>query len=97
MMRKQSTHGYLDIRQIDMKQVYIPNLERLTDDDKKQLYDLFDKQKDRTLGSIISELSNKNNDRLTLDKTLADSLGLKINLAQLKTLYELAYEHITNE
>lgn len=97
MNRKQSTQGYLEIKQIDMRQIYIPNLEELHTKNKEKLFDLFNKQKNRPMGSIISELSEKDNERLYLDKTLADCLGLKINLTELKTLYDLVYEHITME
>lgn len=95
-LAKQSTRGYLEIKQFDLNQVLIPNINKMNKNNRAKLEDFFEKNRRRKLESIPEQLSNKTDYRLTLDRTVADALGIKIARRNLLRLYDLVWKHISS-
>ncbi len=91
---KQSTRGYLQIRQADLHQIFIPNVEKMNEETQNKLLNLFEEIKNQKVESIRMQLANKANYRLILDKTIADTLGIKISKEKLAHLYDLTLKEI---
>lgn len=91
---RQSTRGYLQIRQADLCQVFVPDIEKINEETKNKLLKLFEDTKSLRVESVRMQLANKANYRMILDKIIADCLGIKISKEMLAHLYDLTLKEI---
>jgi type I restriction-modification system DNA methylase subunit len=89
MLTKQSTGAYLEIRQADLENILVPDLDKL-DKEKRKILSLFEELRLRRIDSIISQLKGRPEYRLKIDLTMAEVLGVNMSKSQLETLYALA-------
>jgi hypothetical protein len=71
---------------------------RITNEIKRdEMLNYFEEIKKIKFKSIMDGLKNKDDDRLELDKMIADMLKIKISKQQLKEIYESIYKYILSE
>lgn len=96
MYAKQSTRAYLEMKQIDLFQVLIPDIKKLNKKNCLDIINFFKKYKHIKLESIPAQLVNKSEYRLFLDETIAENLGIKITRKELIKIYNLIWNQIKN-
>lgn len=93
---KQSTRGYLEIKQIDLPDLLVPNLKKLDKPKIQKLSGLFDKLQSEYFGPLHSQFSEPSSARLELDSMVAATFEIKTNLKDLKEMYSLVALHISS-
>ena len=91
---KQSTEGYLEIKQLDMGQLIIPNLTLVETAKRQKLLAFFENVRYMEVENIYNQLAGHSEFRLSLDKTIADSFGIKLSEKKLANIYRLTVKHI---
>lgn len=91
---KATTVGMFEIGEEDMKQIYIPNFEKIS---KKQFEDLliyFEKYKQTKFQSIKIQLEKRIPERVELDRLFLKVLNIKFSDKELYDLYDVVYSEI---
>ncbi|MHA1401943.1 MAG: HsdM family class I SAM-dependent methyltransferase [Candidatus Heimdallarchaeaceae archaeon] len=73
--RSETTGAYFDIKESDYINMFILNFDRLSQNKKHTLVNLFEKLKDVRFPSIVEQLENRFPARISLDKTTLKILG----------------------
>jgi type I restriction-modification system DNA methylase subunit len=92
-LAKQSTRGYLEIKQVDMTDVLIPDTDNIGEE-TKELLAFFASHAAEHVDSLYEQLSKMSKFRLELDMRIAKSLNLEISRDDILELYELVSGHI---
>lgn len=92
---KKTTEGYLEIGEIDMGNMYIPDLERIPKKYVNKLLDYFNKNRQEGFPDIKTQLRDKVNKRVELDRLFIKALGVKISNQELNEIYETMLEEIS--
>lgn len=94
MSAKQSTRGYMELKQIDLSQFVVPDMKKTQSKNLIKLENFFEKYRNHKLASISKQLANKTDYRVTLDLVVAQSLGIKMTKEKLFRIYDLIWNHI---
>lgn len=94
MFAKQSTRAYLEFKQLDLFQVLVPDIDKMNEQNRIKLLTFYDKYKKIKLKSIPTQLEEKTEYRLALDKAIADNVGINISRNTLVQTYDLILDQI---
>ena len=91
-LAKQSTGKYLEIKQIDLKQIIVPDLTKIDKELLEKLLEYFDKNRHGNLIDIKTKLKNKPQE---IDKLFVKALSLNISDKELRSCERnRCYEHL---
>ncbi len=96
MFTKQSTRGYLEIKQLDLKNMYIPDFDKIGEESKKLIGEYFNNIRSCNNKCILEQLKSSEKSRIELDIFMASILQLNVSKSELEQLYSLIYSHVTN-
>lgn len=94
-MRKQATRGFLEIKQVDIYNTYIPLLNKINDEDIKKMLLLFDTF-NGNLTAIKTQFEEKNPERIDFDYTISKIFNLGIKKEEILKIYDLILFEINN-
>jgi len=92
---KETTQGFFEIKQFDLKLMYILNIEKLCKKDMKILIQLFNKLKNVKYPSILEQLESRFWARVELDKTILKIF--KFSRTEINELLPKVYDAIVRE
>ena len=95
MLRKQTTGGYSEIMESDLVLFDIIDIELLTEDQKTELLELYDKLKECEFPSLSEQFKERSWARVELDRRLLQILGIPDK--EINKWLPKVYDAITNE
>ena len=78
-----------------MENIYIPDLERISQKYVNKLLDYFNKNRQKEFPDIKTQLRDKVNERVELDRLFIKALGVKISNQELNDIYKTMLEEIS--
>lgn len=91
---KKTTEGYLEIGELDMRNIYIPDIDKMPNVDIDKLLHYFDRNRKKRFPSIITQLRDKTEERVELDKLFSGVLDIKLSDKELNDLYDTMLNEI---
>lgn len=91
---KKTTKGYLEIGEEDMKKIYIPDIEKISEKQKNEILTYFENNRDKTFPCIKTQLEDRLPERIELDKFIFKILGLKVSRKELDEIYDVILDEI---
>ncbi|MCC7573027.1 MAG: SAM-dependent methyltransferase [Candidatus Methanofastidiosum sp.] len=79
---------FIEIKQDDLKEIYIPDFIGLNKNSKDVLIEYFNKNKDLKLHELINQIKNKTEERLELDILINNELKLGFSKDEIIALYK---------
>lgn len=91
---KATTVGMFEIGKEDMKQIYIPDVEKISKKQFEELLIYFEEYKQKKFQSIKTQLEKRIPERVELDRLFLKVLNIKLSDKDLYDLYDVVYDEI---
>jgi len=79
----------LEIGEPEYKNIFIPNLEKISGDDINEILNYFEQNRNKKFPDIITQLKTKPQERVNLDKLFAKALSIKTSDEELFGIYDI--------
>ena len=94
LLRAETRGSFLELSEYILVDFNVPDLDVLSQKDKDKIMRAFERMSERPLSSLLDQIKDKDNDRLSLDKAWLEALKYTGNIDK---VLNWLYNAITNE